>query len=212
MKENHFIFKHWNYLYEGGFVLILIGIVCFFILFYFFYLNSNLNQALRIPVAFEDKIQERIIRGEAWESIERFLSKIKFKFSRIACYAIHQIKKGELLLNIFSEVRQTEITFYERNILILSAFVSAAPLLGLLGTILGMVQTFDVLAMHAARGNHLISAGIQQALITTQFGLFVALPGLFGVSYLKKRVRQLEVKLFELELHFAIGLRARSSK
>lgn len=60
------------------------------------------------------------------------------------------------------------------------AIVAVAPLLGLLGTVHGMVETFDALtvgALFAASGG--VAGGISEALVTTQLGLFIAIPGLF---------------------------------
>lgn len=70
---------------------------------------------------------------------------------------------------------------------ILSTAVLLAPLLGLLGTVIGMIETFDSLgdvSLYSSSGG--IAGGISQALITTQFGLFVAVPGLLFSRYLNK--------------------------
>lgn len=65
--------------------------------------------------------------------------------------------------------------------------VVLAPLLGLLGTVIGMIETFSSLtgsALFSSSGG--IAGGISQALITTQLGLVVAIPGVFISRYLKK--------------------------
>lgn len=59
------------------------------------------------------------------------------------------------------------------------------PLLGLFGTLLGLIQTFDVLALFERPHIRLLSEGISQALITTQAGLLLALPTLFLYRYLQ---------------------------
>jgi biopolymer transport protein ExbB len=71
---------------------------------------------------------------------------------------------------------------------ILNTAVLLAPLLGLLGTVIGMIETFESLAdadLFSSSGGG-IAGGISQALITTQFGLVVAIPGVFLSRYLKK--------------------------
>lgn len=66
----------------------------------------------------------------------------------------------------------------------MAGLISAAPLLGLLGTVIGMIQTFSII-MHYGVGNPgLLSEGISVALITTQAGLMVSFPGLFFHNYL----------------------------
>lgn len=74
-------------------------------------------------------------------------------------------------------------------ILILAA---VAPLLGLLGTVLGMIQTFDVIAVFGTGNARALAGGISVALITTQTGLLVAIPGLFMGNRLKEVARRLQ--------------------
>ena len=68
-----------------------------------------------------------------------------------------------------------------REVFLLKALTAAAPLLGLLGTVTGMVDTFTAVARHGADGAVLVAEGIRTALLTTQFGLMAALPGVFGL-------------------------------
>ena len=72
------------------------------------------------------------------------------------------------------------------------ALTTVAPLLGLLGTVFGMVDTFTALAVGRGAGDtaQAVAGGISQALITTQVGLVVALPGLFGAARLRRLARQ----------------------
>ena len=70
---------------------------------------------------------------------------------------------------------------------LLQPFIQAAPLLGLLGTVTGMVQTFTVLSEMGAASPAALSTGIAQALITTQAGLSIALAALFGSTLVEKR-------------------------
>ena len=78
--------------------------------------------------------------------------------------------------------------------------VAAAPLLGLLGTVIGMVETFDSLgdmSLFSQSGG--IAGGISQALITTQMGLAVAIPGLIVNGALQRRQRNIELELAQLK-------------
>lgn len=71
-----------------------------------------------------------------------------------------------------------------RDVGILKALTAAAPLLGLLGTVTGMVDLFMAVSGPGAEGATLVAGGISRALITTQFGLLAALPGVFGLLYI----------------------------
>lgn len=78
--------------------------------------------------------------------------------------------------------------------------VAAAPLLGLLGTVIGMIETFDSLgdmSLFSQSGG--IAGGISQALITTQMGLAVAIPGLIVNGALQRRQKDMEMELAQLK-------------
>jgi biopolymer transport protein ExbB len=78
--------------------------------------------------------------------------------------------------------------------------VSAAPLLGLLGTVIGMIETFDSLgdmSLFSQSGG--IAGGISQALITTQMGLAVAIPGLIVNGVLQRKQKDIELELAQLK-------------
>lgn len=90
---------------------------------------------------------------------------------------------------------------------LVTAIVMTAPLAGLLGTVSGMIETFDALgdkALFAATGG--VAGGISQALLTTQMGLIVAVPGVIVGRLLDRRQRGLEADLDQLrELAVARG-------
>lgn len=81
----------------------------------------------------------------------------------------------------FEELRATEVAPFERDLKVMRICVSAAPLLGLLGTVTGMLTTFSALAAGAGgeKTMGLVAKGISEALVTTETGLIIALPGLF---------------------------------
>jgi biopolymer transport protein ExbB len=81
---------------------------------------------------------------------------------------------------------------YIGTILVLAA---AAPLLGLLGTVTGMISTFDVMSRFGTGNAKAMASGISQALITTQTGLFIAVPGLFMGNFLRRRTENLSDKM-----------------
>ena len=86
----------------------------------------------------------------------------------------------------------------------MGALVAAAPLLGLLGTVLGMIDTFDAVALRSRDASGLVAGGISQALITTQAGLMAALPGTFGLAHLYRLYRRLNHVLDRTESYLAL--------
>jgi len=94
-----------------------------------------------------------------------------------------------------------ELHPYERDLRILRALVAAAPLVGLLGTVKGMIATFITLSGHGSTPMELLSVGISEALITTQVGLVIAIPGLVGIHASARKLAQLKNVFDRLALH-----------
>jgi biopolymer transport protein ExbB len=86
---------------------------------------------------------------------------------------------------------------------VLDGLVAAAPLLGLLGTVMGMIATFSTLSGRGTASMELLSGGISEALITTQVGLVVALPGLLAAHAVGRRVADLDAALDRIGLRLA---------
>jgi len=101
----------------------------------------------------------------------------------------------------FEELRTTEIAPFERDLRVMKICVSAAPLLGLLGTVTGMLATFGALASGSGGGKTMgmIADGISEALITTETGLVIALPGLFFQYQLVRKHERYKAFLAHLE-------------
>jgi biopolymer transport protein ExbB len=78
----------------------------------------------------------------------------------------------------------------ERFLAPLAVSASAAPLLGLLGTVTGMIHTFQLITVFGSGDAKLLSAGISEALVTTEVGLVVAIPALLIHAFLSRRVRR----------------------
>ena len=83
----------------------------------------------------------------------------------------------------------------ERHLTLLGTIASASPLLGLLGTVLGMIEVFALLVSDGGGNAGLLAGGISQALVTTAAGLGVAIPALILHRYFGRRVDELAVAL-----------------
>lgn len=100
----------------------------------------------------------------------------------------------------------------ERRLPFLTVLVSTAPLLGLMGTVAGMLITFSGMALGNAAPIDTVSAGISKALVTTQAGLVIAIPAAFLLGLIKRRAerthlelqQQLHARLSEIEPEAAV--------
>jgi biopolymer transport protein ExbB len=86
----------------------------------------------------------------------------------------------------------------EHFLAVIAVLASIAPLLGLLGTVLGMIETFDVIAIFGTGNAKALAGGISVALVTTQTGLLIAIPGLFVSGLLFRRSNRLKIQLDEI--------------
>lgn len=101
----------------------------------------------------------------------------------------------------FEELHVTETMPFERDLKVMKVCVSAAPLVGLLGTVTGMLSTFGALASGSGgdKTMNMVASGISEALITTETGLVIALPGLFLQYQLVRRFERYKAFLAHLQ-------------
>ena len=104
--------------------------------------------------------------------------------------------------SIMEALMLRQSSFVGRYIKSIAILASVAPLLGLLGTVTGMITTFLVIATSGTGDAKALASGISEALITTQTGLVVAVPGLFLANYLRRGSERLESRMHR----FGLGL------
>jgi biopolymer transport protein ExbB len=96
------------------------------------------------------------------------------------------------------EVRMNVVSAIDRRLLVVKTLTAAAPLAGLLGTVIGMLGMFGGLA-EGGGGMEAVAGGMKEALITTQTGLTIALPGLFIILVVRARRDAIAAALVKLE-------------
>ncbi|WP_027390027.1 MotA/TolQ/ExbB proton channel family protein [Chrysiogenes arsenatis] len=118
----------------------------------------------------------------------------------VVAVAEHDAALREQVMN---EALLREVPALERNIALLAACAAVAPLLGLLGTVMGMIETFQVITLHGSGDPRLMAGGISQALITTMYGLGVAIPVMLVHTLLARRSERLIDELQEAGMSMA---------
>lgn len=115
-------------------------------------------------------------------------------------YTSEDVRSSKHVRNRFEEVKQSILHDVERRLIFLSTLVAAAPLMGLLGTVIGMLATFSGIARKGGGDTvDVVSQGISEALITTQTGLVIALPGIFLILVIRNRKHYIEAALARIE-------------
>ncbi|MCP4411344.1 MAG: MotA/TolQ/ExbB proton channel family protein, partial [Gammaproteobacteria bacterium] len=152
--------------------------------------------------------RSRIMRSELIEVIEAVRGPEDIQIIYNRCNAIHgpfsniikrtisntHLSREEKVLDIQATGRQ-EARALERMLVVLEIITAITPLLGLLGTVLGMSQVFDVISEVGLGQTKAFSGGIAQALRTTIIGLGVAIPSLIAYSSLDRKVDNLILEM-----------------
>ncbi len=100
----------------------------------------------------------------------------------------------------------------ERYLDTLGTVAAISPLLGLLGTVIGMVKVFTAITTHGVGNPSVLAGGIAEALITTAAGLTVAIPALIGYRYYRNRVDTLVVDMEKEAIKLVEALHRRQGK
>ena len=115
-------------------------------------------------------------------------------FLLINCIKYKNLPRENLESKI--EEKATEVQYsLERNLTMLGTTATISPLIGLLGTVVGMITAFTGLTETSGANPDLLAAGISQALITTAFGLLIAVPGLVLHKYFEHKIKYLLISL-----------------
>lgn len=135
------------------------------------------------------------------ESIRKSISLLEKRrglLSRELRRALNVALERRSELRDYAQVRMIKtVQYMEQGSHIVAVMAAAAPLLGLLGTVTGMVSTFDVITLYGNQNPVLMADGISEALISTQSGLLVAFP----LTLLKQRLdERIELLKQQLEL------------
>lgn len=122
------------------------------------------------------------------------------RVGEIIRYTQENVSATQHVRNRFEEVRQSILHTIERRLIFLNTLIATAPLMGLLGTVIGMLGTFTALSGGGgAETVGMVAAGISEALITTQTGLCIALPGIFLTLIIRRRTHAIEAALARIE-------------
>ncbi|HUF60891.1 MAG TPA: MotA/TolQ/ExbB proton channel family protein [Verrucomicrobiales bacterium] len=154
-----------------------------------------------IGVAFRLREERRFtLSGKAWRTLLSHPDSQDPALGALACFLRRHAADPTTLRDAFKEVRSQHLSYLERRIPFLFIIVSAAPLSGLLGTVVGMLKTFNGLGRSTGISPiEMISTGISQALVTTEAGLLIAIPAYFCTAIVSRRRDRLANSLARLE-------------
>ena len=115
----------------------------------------------------------------------------------LAAALVNRHRPRELIKEAVEDTGRHVIYRLERFLNTLGTIAGISPLLGLLGTVIGMIKVFSSILEHGVGNANVLAGGISEALITTAAGLTVAIPSFFFYRYFKGRVEEYVVSMEE---------------
>ncbi len=188
----------WAMATYGGWIMVVLAVLLAVATYMFIERLVVINAAKKEDKTFMDRIKDYIHEGKI-ESALNLCKKANTPAARMVEKGISRIGRpmSDVLVAV-ENVGNLEVGKLEKNLVILATIAAGAPMLGFLGTVLGMVQTFYNMA---STGEGLIemamlSEGMYQAMVTTIGGLIVGILVLFAYNYLVSRIDSV-VRLLE---------------
>lgn len=159
-----------------------------------------------MPEAVE-KLEELVVSGNIPEATA-YCKKHPSPMTRILLAAIINYEKDEAQLKeSVEEAGRQELPQIQSHLTTLSTIASVSPLLGLFGTVLGMISVFSVLSQQANIEASMLAGGISEALVTTACGMAIAMPTLAFYNHFTSKVQTLIIEIEKIALHMVAVLK-----
>ena len=187
----------------GGWIMIVLLLLLAFALYLFVERLVVLAKATREDKTFMNRIRDFIKEGNI-DSATKLCKRTNTPSARMVEKGITRIGRPMQDVQVAIEnVGNLEVSTLEKGLVLMATIAAGAPMLGFLGTVLGMVQTFYNMAQNASGVIEIssLSEGMYQAMVTTVGGLIVGILAMFAYNFLVSRidrvVRQLESRTME---------------
>ena len=173
-----------------GYIIILIGVIALVIVAYRLAALARLRRQMAAQATSEEQRSDNPL-GRL----------------HIAAQQVAELSSKSLSARLHEKVGEEAVVMH-KGLRTLGIFAAVAPLLGLLGTVTGMIETFQSITLFGSGDPRIMSGGISEALVTTELGLIVAIPALLAHSFLTGRAN----RLVEVLEHHSTRLMAASGK
>ena len=188
---------------NGGWIMIVLALMLAFAIYLFIERLVVLSKATKEDKSFMDRIRDYIKEGKI-DSAINLCDKENTPSARMIEKGVTRIGRPMQDVQVAIEnVGNLEVSKLEKGLVLIATIAAGAPMLGFLGTVLGMIQTFFNMAQTSGGMIEMssLSAGMYQAMVTTVGGLIVGILAMFAYNFLVSRidrvVRQLESRTME---------------
>ena len=196
----------WDFLVKGGVLMIPIGICSLIALAVIVERLVSLRRHKVIPPDFLSGLRAALGKGAPdRQAAHKYCEQSATPIANVLAPVVRRLGEPRAVLErLIEQAGEREVFQLRKYLRTLSVIVAVAPMLGLLGTVFGMIQAFQTVAASAeALGRtELLAQGIYEALVTTASGLLVAIPALIGYHWISARIERLVAQMDSLAVEF----------
>lgn len=193
----------WQLCLDGGWIMILLAVLLLVCIYIFVERAIVITRASRSDSGFMKRIKDYIHDGEI-ESAENLCRRTDTPYSRLISKGISRI--GRPMNDVLVTIENTgnlEVATLSKGFTWLATIAGAAPMIGFLGTVIGMVQSFYAIAQSGSSAQiGDFAGGIYTALVTTVAGLIVGIVAMFAYNFLVARLNTAMNRMEAITLDF----------
>lgn len=182
----------WQLIKTGGFIMVVLGGMSIAAIASIIFNFMTLQKTKLAPDDFTEDIMQKL-SGKKHKIAEELCRSQNNIISKIVLAGLSKKIKGAVVAREAAETcARKEVANLWQNISYLSDIAMVSPMIGLLGTVLGMIQAFNVIAFQTAVVKPmLLAGGVSKAMVTTAGGLIVAIPAMIFYSYFRGKVQEI---------------------
>lgn len=193
----------WSLVKDGGFIMIPLAVLLLIVIYVFTERIIVISRAAKEDSTFMNRIRDYVHDGDL-ESARNLCKKTPTPYARLIEKGLSRI--GRSMNDVLVAIENTgniEVSALGKGLPWLSTTAAGAPMLGFLGTVIGMIEAFFAIAKAGTAANiTVLSGGIYQALVTTVAGLVVGVIALFAYNYLVARINNVMNSLESKTMEF----------
>jgi biopolymer transport protein ExbB len=180
----------YEYLQQGGWVMIPLGLSSIFLWILIFDRAMEFRAMSSSDISIDQAV--RAVRGESVE-----VSGQGLRAQLVTGFLENRSGFPDIDRHVLRQVSMRMDRDLSKFLAVIAVLAAVAPIMGLLGTVLGMIETFDVISIFGTGNAKALASGVSVALVTTQTGLLIAIPGLFLSGMLWRQQKRLKTTLEE---------------
>lgn len=189
----------WQVIKSGGIIMIVLSLLSIGALSLIIYYFVAFKEEKLLPDNFTEEVLDSLEKGKLDRVKERCGSKDNLLSGALAAALSRTNRDKAVIKESIQDEARREMDDLWQQLSYLADIASIAPMVGLLGTVLGMIQAFNVIAFQTGAVKPvLLASGISKAMVTTAAGLIIAIPAMLFHSFFKGRLQKITSQLEDI--------------